>query len=77
MGARTISIGMRFGTHNILTVEFIGFQSNPEKISIAHLIPEAHFVIYLCIQPSPAIIILCVDFCFHVMLFSFCLKDSP
>ena len=49
MGARTISIGMRFGTHNILTVEFIGFQSNPEKISIAHLIPEAHFVIYLCI----------------------------
>ena len=36
MGARTIgscyiSIGMRFGTHNILTVEFTGFQSNPEK----------------------------------------------
>ena len=55
MGARTmgscyISIGMRLGTHqNILNVEFIGFQSSPEKISIAHLIPEAHFVIYLYI----------------------------
>ena len=51
MGSCYISIGMRLGTHqNILNVELIGFQSSPEKISIAHLIPEAHFVIYLYIS---------------------------